>query len=272
MNYLENLGAALMIDTLPEYLDWLQEGRRDLEIQDFFQHQLLDGDWQTLAEKAKTLLKDYPGRIGIHGPFWGLNLANPDPLLRQAVSHRLLQGLDAANIVGASHMVIHSPIESWQHRHIVNQTAQKNDVIELMKATLEKPLEKAAAIGCTLVMEDIMDLDPRLQLDLIKAMNSDFMRMSVDVGHAFCMHVQHGAPPPDQFIAEAASYLEHVHLQDTDGYLDRHWALGTGKIQWNAILEELAKLEHRPRLIIELKDKAAIKQSADWLTHLSKNP
>ncbi|MCA9839742.1 MAG: sugar phosphate isomerase/epimerase [Trueperaceae bacterium] len=272
MDYLANLGAALMIDALPEHLDWLSEAKRDLEIQDFFQFDLLDGDWQTPAKRAKELLKDYPGRIGMHGPFWGLNLANPDPRLRQAVSERLEQGLEVAELLGATHMVIHSPIDAWQHRHIVNNAVQRAATIELIQKTLARPLERAKAIGCTLVMEDIMDLDPRLQLDLIKAMDSEAMRMSVDVGHAFCMHIQHDAPPPDQFIAEAGDYLEHVHLQDTDGYLDRHWPLGTGKIQWNALLEELAKLEHRPRLIIELKDKSAVQSSVAWLKSLSQNP
>lgn len=265
MSKLANLGAALMISDLAEHLDWLHADKRDLEVQDFFQFNLLDGDWQTLVKQAQELLKDYPGRVGIHGPFWGLNLANPDPLVRQVVSKRLEQGLDIAEALNASHMVIHSPIEPWQHRHMVNNASQKAATVAVLRQTLEKPLAKAASIGCILVMENIMDLDPRLQLDLIKALDSDYLRMSIDVGHAFCMHMQHGAPPPDQFISEAGSYVEHVHLQDSDGYLDRHWAPGTGKIQWNAIVEELQKLTQNPRLILELKDRTALHSSALYL-------
>jgi len=138
-------------------------------------------------------------------------------------------------------------------------------VIDLMKDTLFEPLLKAEAIGCTLVMEDIMDLDPRLQLDLIKAMDSDAIKMSIDVGHAYCMHKQHGAPPPDQFIAEAGASLKHVHLQNTDGYLDRHWLPGEGSINFKAIFEELAKLKQSPRLIIEVKEKTRVQQAENFL-------
>ena len=200
------------------------------------------------------------GRVGIHGPFWGLDLANPDPLLRGAVKKRLMQGLAIVKQLGATHMVIHSPVNPWMHRSILNNQGEKTRVIDIVKDTLSKVLSKAEEIGCTLVMENINDLDPRLQLDIIRALESEYLRMSIDIGHAFCMHTQHGAPPPDQFVAEAGNYLAHVHLQDTDGYIDRHWLPGEGKINFKAIFDELAKLEHEPRLIIEVKNKAA-----EWL-------
>lgn len=260
-----SLGAALMVDELQPQLEWLVTGKRDLEIQDFFQHELLDGDWQSVVTNAKNLLGDYPGRVGIHGPFWGLNLANPDPKARDVVKQRLAQGLNVAEEIGATHMVIHSPIDPWLHRHIVNSKKEKDYLMAMVADTLGELTEKAKAIGCELVMENIMDLDPRLQLDLIKSVNSDFLKMSVDVGHAYCMHAQHGAPPPDQFIAEAGSYLAHVHLQDTDGYLDRHWLPREGQVNFKAIFEEIAKTGAEPRLIIEVKEKARCQETAKWL-------
>ncbi len=265
MTNFKTIGAALMIEDIAVHLDWLNNESRDLEVQDFFQHELLDGDWQSKAKEANELLAGYQGRIGIHGPFWGLHLANPDSVLRNAVKKRLMQGLAAAETIKASHMVIHSPIDPWLHRHMLNNKEQTARVIDLMKDTLFEPLLKAEAIGCTLVMEDIMDLDPRMQLDLIKAMDSDAIKMSIDVGHAYCMHKQHGAPPPDQFIAEAGASLEHVHLQDTDGYLDRHWLPGEGSINFKAIFEELAKLKQSPRMIIEVKEKTRVQQAENFL-------
>jgi sugar phosphate isomerase/epimerase len=260
-----SLGAALMVDELGDHLEWLVNGKRDLEIQDFFQHELLDGDWQSVVGRAKEMLKDYPGRVGIHGPFWGLDLANPDPCVRDVVKRRLGQGLTIAGELGATHMVIHSPIDPWLHRHILNSKKEKDYLMAMVGDTLGELCKKASDIGCELVMENIMDLDPRLQLDLIKSLNSDALKMSIDVGHAFCMHTQHHAPPPDQFIAEAGSYLGHVHLQDTDGYLDRHWLPGEGQVNFKAIFEEIAKTGAEPRLIIEIKEKARCQEAATWL-------
>jgi sugar phosphate isomerase/epimerase len=79
------------------------------------------------------------------------------------------------------------------------------------------------------------------------------------------MHIQHGAPTPDQYVAAAGSYLAHVHLQDSDGYIDRHWLPGEGDIGFKALFAELAKLDQEPRLIIEVKDKDAVQEVAMWL-------
>lgn len=259
------MGAALMFEELEPHLNWLREGKRDLEIQDFHEVALLDGDWQATAEKIKAALEGFEGRMGVHGPFWGMDIANPDPLLRKATSQRLLQGLDAAEYVGATHMVIHSPVEPWMHRHIMHDSNLRQQVITMMRETLAPALEKAESIGCCLVMENIRDLEPRLQVELIRAMNSDAIRMSIDIGHAFIMQRQNGAPTPDRFVAEAGELLEHVHIQDSDGFLDRHWLAGQGDINFEALFEELAKLEHMPRLIIEVRQKDKIQENAAWL-------
>ncbi|MBW8854191.1 MAG: sugar phosphate isomerase/epimerase, partial [Bradyrhizobium sp.] len=45
------LGAALSIKSIPAHRDWLLERQRDLEIQDFFRADLLDGDWRSAASE-----------------------------------------------------------------------------------------------------------------------------------------------------------------------------------------------------------------------------
>lgn len=265
METLKTLGAALMIDEIKGHLEWLVAGARDLEIQDFCDYNCLDGDWKKRLSEAKTLLAGYPGRIGMHGPFWGLNLANPDPLVRESVQKRLSQALSIAEALGCSHMVIHSPIEPWLHRHIVHNSAERERVMDFMQQTLGELLEHARSVNCTLVLENIMDIDPKLQLELIKSLNSPAIKMSIDIGHAMCMHRLHGAPTPDQFILQAGDDLAHVHLQDTDGYLDRHWLPGQGDINFKAVFAAIAATASQPRLIIEVKDKDQCQQSASWL-------
>jgi len=100
------LGAALSIKSIPAHRDWLLERQRDLEIQDFFRADLLDSDWRSTAGEIKQMLAGHTGRLGIHGPFWGFKIDSHDPLIRKAVTKRLLQGLDAAEFLGATQMVI----------------------------------------------------------------------------------------------------------------------------------------------------------------------
>ncbi|MGV2435447.1 MAG UNVERIFIED_CONTAM: sugar phosphate isomerase/epimerase [Anaerolineae bacterium] len=111
MSALPFLGAALPSNFLAQYADWLKENQRDLEIQDPIMPEVLDGDWRSLVKNIKSILDGYTGRMGVHGPFLSLTLIGYDPKIRQVVVDRLLQSLEICGELGATHMVVHSPIE-----------------------------------------------------------------------------------------------------------------------------------------------------------------
>jgi len=190
-------------------------------------------------------LPGYTGRLGVHGPFWGLPLAAFDPEIQKVVQKRLLQSLDYCEAVGATHMVVHSPEAVGATHMVVHSPYQLlgdpvitsatdlgiGDSKALAMDTLLPAVKRAEQIGCTLVIECIFDRHPLVLVDFVRSFQSEFVRMSVDVGHAFINHTWQGAPPPDIWVREAGSLLGHVHLQDTDGWSDRHWApgrIGTG--------------------------------------------
>jgi sugar phosphate isomerase/epimerase len=62
--------------------------------------------------------------------------------------------------------------------------------------------------------------------------------------------------------------LAHMHLQDADGYADRHWALGEGTIRWRAVFAALTEIDANPRLVVELKDHDRIVESVQHLEAL----
>ena len=91
------VGAALTKQTLALHRDWILEKQRDLEIQDFFRADCsMAIGVQCGAARSSRLLDGYTGRLGIHGPFWGFKIDSHDPSIRQVVTKRLLQGLEAA--------------------------------------------------------------------------------------------------------------------------------------------------------------------------------
>ena len=259
------LGAALPIAALPDYRAWLLEGGRDLEIQDPFNPDVLDGDWAPLVRQARELLDGHAGRIGVHGPFDGLTLLSRDAKVRALATSRLQQGLELAGELGATHMVVHSPFIFFggpflPHSGGFDQERQ----IELIHRVVEPVLPTARDAGCALVVEGIQDKHTAPWLALIRSFGSDYVRASVDVGHAYITHTL-GGPPPDGWVREAGPLLEHLHLQDTDGQVDRHWAPGDGSVNWHALFEALASLPHRPRLILEVKQKHDVRRGAEWL-------
>jgi len=259
------VGAAMTVEWLDTYRDWLIADQRDLEIQDFANPYILDGDWQSVVEEAKSKLDGYEGRLGIHAPFYNLPLAAIDAKIREIVIQRHVHSLDIAGELGATHMVIHSPLAFLGMPSSLTQPMMGPvPLFQVIHETMEPIVERAAAVNCTLVIETIFDQLPQLWVDLAKSFDSKFVRLSVDVGHAYINHFR-GAAPPDYWVQEAGSLLGHLHLQDTDGYTDRHWSLGQGKVDWHSVFAAVARLEHKPRLILELNNHADIPASAAWL-------
>ena len=265
MSQTQTIGAAVVVETMERLRNWAFERERNIEIQDFFDAAVLDGDWRPLAERYRALLDGHRGRIGLHGPFWGFDVATPDPMVAEVVRTRLGQGLDVCAAVGADQMVIHSPFTTWDAHNLDKDPGARERMIETVLANLAPVVRRAESEGVTLVIENIEDRDPAERHRLAAAFGSAAVRLSIDTGHAQYAHVATGAPPVDYFVTDAGPLLEHVHLQDADGYADRHWAVGEGTIRWAAVMAALAPLEQRPRLILELRDHGRIVESAERL-------
>lgn len=260
------LGAAMPADALPLWRDWLfEEGGRDLELQDFFRADLLMGDWRPLVRDIRRQLEGHGGRLGIHGPFWGFVVDTEDPEVRAVVAKRLDQGLDVCEALGATQMVVHSPFTTWDHNNLDMVADARAKLQDRVHAAMGAAVARAERIGVTLVIENVEDKDPDARVALARSFGSERVRVSLDTGHAHYAHVSTGAPPVDYYVAAAGDMLEHVHLQDADGYADRHWALGDGSILWPSVFRALARLTSNPRLVIELRDKTEIGRAAEYL-------
>ncbi len=259
------VGAALPVPRLGAFRDWLFEADRDVELQSFHFPGTIDGDWEPLAAEARRVLDGHKGRIGIHGPFWGFLIATPDVEVRAVVTKRMMQGLDVCAAVNATQMVIHSPFSTWITHNLLPGSGGFTAMIEDAHAVLDPVVARAAAQGVTLVIENVQDTDPALQNILVDSFESPFVRTSVDTGHAQIAHASGEAPPVDYFIRAAGARLHHVHLQDVDGYADRHWPPGQGSIPWHAVFGALAALDQRPRLLIELRDSGGIPEAMRYL-------
>ncbi|MTI42254.1 sugar phosphate isomerase/epimerase [Roseibium hamelinense] len=261
MTDLPVLGAALSINGFKVHRELMLARPRDLELQDFISADLLNGNWQESVDTALKLLDGHEGRRGIHGPFWGFTLDAMDPEVRSIVKKRLLQGLDVCERLGGTHMVVHSPFSTWDYNNLDNYDRGRERKIELCQETMGPAVKRAEDIGCELVIENIEDKDPNDRLRLAQSFGSTAVKVSIDTGHAHYAHGSTGAPPVDYYVKAAGDMLAHVHLQDADGYADRHWALGEGTINWPSVFEALSKIGSKPRLIIELRDHNGVPES-----------
>ena len=265
------IGAAISIPQIPQFHDWLVSEQRDLELQDFISTELLLGDWKSAVDTARKALDGFEGRLGIHGPFVNVPINANDPEIGPIVTRRFLTALEAAEALGARQMVIHSPFTTWDANNTGMQApdsvapwsraAKMADV----RAVMGPVAKRAEEIGLTLVIENIEDKSPVDRKDLAESFGSPNVKLSIDTGHAHYAHGSTGAPPVDYYVRHAGSMLDHVHLQDADGFADRHWAPGRGTINWHAVFGAIAELDVQPHLVLELRSKDDILPGWDWL-------
>jgi len=259
------LGAALTLDMLALHRDWVLEHQRDVEIQSFASPQSLTGDMTPRLERAKALLDGHTGRLGLHGPFLGFQIDAADPEVAEVVRRRMLACLDACLALGADQMVIHSPITTWDHSNHLWEPAQAIIQTERVRYVMAPVISRAEAAGITLVLENVEDVDPMARVRLAEALKSPAVAVSLDTGHADYARRLAGAPPVDVFVQAAGKRLQHVHLQDTDGYADRHWHPGEGSLAWRPIFAALSRLPVMPRLILEVNDERGLPKGAAHL-------
>jgi sugar phosphate isomerase/epimerase len=262
---LPRLGAAVTLDMLALHRGWLVDEGRDIEIQSFVMPRQLGADLDALIARAQSLLDGHDGRRTLHGPFLGFAIDAPDPDVAAVVQARMLACLSACVALGADQMVIHSPVTIWDHTAQAAEPVQALIQAERVRAVLGPVLARAADLGVTLVVENVEDIDPAARLRLVEALGSPALALSLDTGHAHYTHVRHGAPPADAFATVAGRRLAHVHLQDGDGYADRHWHPGEGSVPWRAVMAAIRAGGGAPRLFLEVRDMRGLRQGADWL-------
>ena len=114
------IGACLKAHEIADHRTWLFGATRDIDLQDFMTHAALSTEFEGRIAAAKAALDGHTGRIGIHGPFEGLDIANKDAELRPIIAAQFLKALKATDQVGTRQMVIHSPFSAWYQNSIFN--------------------------------------------------------------------------------------------------------------------------------------------------------
>ena len=249
------IGACLKAAEIADHRDWLFDAARDIEIQDFMSYAALNTEFEARISAVKSALDGHTGRIGIHGPFEGLDIDNKDAELQPLITARLLKALEAADRIGARQMVLHSPYTLWFQNNVLSWKGYAETKLDRIHDTLAPVVKAAEESGQTLVIENIQDVRPETRRVMVDSFGSHAIALSIDTGHAQLARRMSGAPPVEDFVRDAGDQLAHVHLQDVDGHADRHWAPGEGEIEWTAVFQALADCESAPHLVLELRNK-----------------
>ncbi len=262
------IGACLAPHEIKDHRSWLFDAERDIELQGFSRHVDLTTEFEDRIAAAKVALEGFQGRRGIHGPYEGLDMDNKDPELRPLITTRFLKALEAADRIGARQMVLHSPYNRWYAWNRLNKPNYWDSKLSRIHDVMLPVVKAAETAGITLVIENILDVDPATRRAMVDSFDSDAIALSIDTGHAHLARRMSNAPPVDYFVRDAGAQLKHVHLQDLDGHADRHWAPGEGEIHWQEVFRALSEGTSKPHLVLELRRKTDIPAGFAYLKGL----
>lgn len=256
------IGVSLPSERLAEFCTWIIADQRDLEIDDPFYSNMLDNDLSDLSHTIQQQLTGYHGRLGIHGPTEALPVFCEDSRIIAVVQQRLIQALEFARGIRATQMVLHSPFSGFGHPQSVHSFGMGlSNEIKIVHQVLDPIIAQAESQGIQIVLEVCSDVHTRPLLELVRSFDSPQLRLSIDVGHAHIMQ-QFGGPTPDQWIHDGHDLLAHLHIQDTDGHFDHHWATGDGTICWHAVYHALNRYNITPRMILEVSPHDVLRSHA----------
>ena len=182
------------------------------------------------------------GNLGLkcawHGYFYSLDLASVDETIRDYSLRAGLMDLDCAAALGAAHVVLHSgyipPVMDFLFDYW----------FDLYSSQMEKLLNRAQALGLTLLVENVFEADLRFPTRLMDRFGGA-LGLCLDAGH----YAVHAKRDPGEWSA-LKEHIGLLHLHDNDGQIDRHWALGAGKIDFAGLFAALGP--EPPRMTLEL--------------------
>lgn len=197
-----------------------------LELQDFIMPDNLDN--RRLADDYRALLNGYNGEITLHGPYLNLVPTSLDKKVQEVAAFRYRQGVDLAQEMGATKLVIHSYYDPRP-----GYTGYEHDWLEDMAAFWTDFLENIDGSGVSILLENCYDRHPASFAGLVARLNHPCFSTCLDIGHCNCF----SPSKPEVWMAGNSGY--YFHLSDNDGADDRHLVIGQGNIDLERIAAQL---------------------------------
>ncbi|GAB6056407.1 sugar phosphate isomerase/epimerase [Methanobacterium movens] len=201
------------------------------------------------------ILDSYSLNISVHSPLSDINIASLNPSIQRSSIDQVKKSVEWAYTIGAEVVVAHPGQVPFLARVFQDKILEKN------YQALEECASYAQDRGIQICVENMPRMEGYLFKDLGELdnlVNNLGVLMTLDVGHAHTMGFS------TDIMLDFDS-LGHLHLSDNDGSFDNHQALGQGSIDFDKLLNKLHKNNYQGILTIEVKNKAEIEESLDYL-------
>ena len=240
VNIASNLGCGIEISRFGRLLD-------------------IENDFEKNKKEYKAILNDFDNEVTLHGFFSNLNIAAKDPLISQISIKRYYQSLELAAEFDVSTVVFHTCYNNLlKHKQYQEMFFIKN--IEFFKEFI-KNFED---LGIMATIENVHEANPDFIRNLVGAVNSPNLGVTVDVGHCNL----HSTIKPSNWIKEYGIMLKHMHFHNNYKDEDSHSSLLKGDLDIKDILLTLNELQLYPQITFEIFEKEDLLESVEYFNNL----
>lgn len=182
-----------------------------VELQDFVEPNLSENEVKSTIEAYKEHFIDFNNIKSMHGPFLDLKPASPDNDIRRVSQEKYFETLKIAEDLSLDYVIFHSQINPLLNEPMImelNYSQNGEFYNSLMKETSFK--------GIVLV-ENIFETNPYGMLQLIDKIDSDRVKLILDIGHA-----KLGESSLDEWIKTLNNHIAYIHFHSNNGKYDQH--------------------------------------------------
>lgn len=213
------------VERLTEHLELVGKYNLGLEINDFFDPELLENEARVQAVIDQYLNAGLPEGSTMHGAFLDVTVFSSDVRIREIAKMRMRQSMEIAGKLGVKGVVFHT---NWNP--MVCGEIYENQVVERTVVYLRELLEQYPAIE--IYLENMFDSDPRILARISEPLKG-YKNYGVCLDYA---HATIYGNDIEHWMEELAPYVKHFHINDNDLEQDLHLALGEGQINWQQFM------------------------------------
>lgn len=230
-----------------------------IEISRFGKLREIEENYNKLLKEYKAILKDFDGDVSLHGFFSNLTIASKDPLIREASKKRYAQSFELACEFGAKTVVFHTCFNNvLKHKEYRENFFLSN--IEFYREFI-KQFEREKI---TATIENVHEPNNEFIRNLIGAINSPYLKTTLDVGHVNL----HSEIPPALWVKDYGLMLHHLHLHNNFGDEDSHSSLLKGSANIQEVLKAIYDIQINPSYTFEIFDKEELIESLKYFDEI----
>lgn len=218
-----------------------------LELAEFCTAWNMDEKFTHVDSVVKKKLEGIPRSL-LHAPYNELFPCAIDKKARALAAERYRRATELATRYGSRKVIIHG---GYNPRIYFPVWYVKQSVLFWQDFLRSDP-------GVEIVLENVLEDDPRWLLDIVASVDDPRLRLCLDIGH---VNAYSSVPVPD-WLELWAPYLSHLHIHNNDGSRDEHRALNEGTIPIKELLLQARHLCPDATCTLELMNDAP---SVIWL-------